>query len=31
MLDVVVANIENYLSGTPANIVDVPGSRAVPP
>jgi D-3-phosphoglycerate dehydrogenase / 2-oxoglutarate reductase len=31
MLDVVVANIENYLSGTPANLVAVPGSRAVPP
>jgi phosphoglycerate dehydrogenase-like enzyme len=24
MLDVVVANIEHYLSGTPANIVSAP-------
>ena len=26
MLDVVVANIENYLAGTPANLVGVPAS-----
>ena len=31
MLDVVVANMENYLAGSPTILVDVPGSRAVPP